>query len=393
MSPGRSALLVVLGSFVVACGGPATPQAKTPEWNPENQAKCSVSKSQSRPLIVEWPSPDRGALEAQIGKGLVAVHYSGCQLEVLRQCRVKSGAYKYTGVTRKEDNVKIRNSDELYAAIPVYAAKFEGKLKETGGLDVAMTVVGSWEAERNAVSAADLEGNCEKATHFISAITTGAFEFSAMGSSQVGGGIGVAGIGAGADSSASKEVLNRDGYKKACENATTSDLRPPEGCGALLRLEVVQIDHAGAIATRPPTQGNGQVFVPAFPSITLEPQPPPSWRRTLGYYSIAIGALSLSTFAGVGTVALAEKGNLESSCSGGKCPPSRESDLKTYRTMSNISTWTLIGGSVFLAGGFVLVWTAPGAPEKDKAGSAAPPPRAWIGAQLGVNSLGLGGAF
>ncbi|MFO0661634.1 MAG: hypothetical protein U0165_17645 [Polyangiaceae bacterium] len=379
-----------------ACGGGPTAQPKTPDWNPENQAKCSVSKSQARPLIVEWPSPDRGALEAQITRGLVAVHYAGCQLEVLRQCRVKNGAYKYTGVTRKEDNVRIRTSDELYAAIPVYAAKFEGKLKESGGLDVAMTVVGSWEAERTTLTTDDLEGNCDKATHFISAITTGAFEFSASGSSQVGGGIGVGSVGAGAESGASKEVLNRDGYKGACEKAATSDQRPPEGCGALLRLEVVPISgekSATAVGvTKSPTRQSPMVFQPAFPVVNVEQPPPSSWRRTAGWWSVSLGILSLAAYTGVGTVALAQKGNLDSACPDGKCPPTKQKDLDSYRTVSNIATGTLIGGAVFVTLGTVLIWTAPSGNPSTTGGRPAAP-KAWVSAQAGVGSLGLGGAF
>jgi hypothetical protein len=42
----------------------------------------------ARPLIVEWPSADRAALEAQASHGLVVVRYEGCEMEVLRQCRV-----------------------------------------------------------------------------------------------------------------------------------------------------------------------------------------------------------------------------------------------------------------------------------------------------------------
>lgn len=228
--------------LIVGCGGgnTASELVKAPEFNPEGQTKCSVGKSQQKPLIVEWPAADRGALEAQKNKAVVAVRYRGCEMEVLRQC-TGPAQYSYTPVTPKEDNIRIKDEDELYAAIPIYAAKFESKLRTAGQLSVDMTIVGSYESGLVRVTRAELEGECSKATHFISAITTGSFEFAAGGSAEVGAGVEVAGAGVGAKSSAEREVLNRDGYKKACQEATSEDEAPPEGCGALLRVEVVAL--------------------------------------------------------------------------------------------------------------------------------------------------------
>ena len=50
------------------------------------------------------------------------------------------------GITPKSDKITMKDSDELYANIPVYAAKFEGKLQKSGALNVAMTQRGSSEA-------------------------------------------------------------------------------------------------------------------------------------------------------------------------------------------------------------------------------------------------------
>ena len=144
---GAAAFVCALG--LGACGG-ARPEAQPPKLDLQGQSKCSVKGGTRRPLIVEWPSADRGGLEASAKKGVVAVRYVGCEMEVLRQCKVP-GSYVYTPVTRKEDQVSIRNADELYATIPVHAASFEGKLAASGRLDVAMTIVGGYEAERTTV--------------------------------------------------------------------------------------------------------------------------------------------------------------------------------------------------------------------------------------------------
>ncbi|MBI4702063.1 MAG: hypothetical protein HY744_13070, partial [Deltaproteobacteria bacterium] len=183
------AALALLALALSACGGSnlASTLVKAPEFKPVGQTKCAVRASQSRPLIVEWPSADRAALEAQKNAGIVAVRYLGCEMEVLRRCSAP-GKYKYAPVTLKEDHIRIRNADELYASIPVYAAKFEGKLETAGELNVDMSIVGSYEADKGTVKLGELEGSCAGATHFVSAITAGAFEFTAGASAKVGAG-------------------------------------------------------------------------------------------------------------------------------------------------------------------------------------------------------------
>ncbi len=239
--PAAAALAALVG-----CGGSnvASDMVEVPEFKPAGQSKCKVTKSSNRPLIVEWPSADRGALEAQMKKGVVAVRYLGCEMQVLRRCTVSGERYAYIPLTPKEDHIRIRNADELYASIPVYAAKFESKLETAGELEVDMTIVGSYETQQHSIHKDELEGDCRGATHFIYAITTGAFEFAAVGSAGVGAGVEAAGVEAGGHSSAEREMLNRDGYKKACESATNADETPPDGCGALLRVEVVTLDEA-----------------------------------------------------------------------------------------------------------------------------------------------------
>ncbi len=221
-------------------GNTASSLATPPEYRPAGQTKCGVTASQARPLIVEWPSSDRATLEAQVKQGLVAVRYEGCEMEVLSQCRAP-GAYGYTGLTRKDDHLAIHDADELYASVPVHAAKLEGKLQKSGQLDVAMTIVGRYAAERSSVRRAELSGECGRATHLITALTAGAFEFFAGADAAVSGGASIARAGAGARSSAGRELLNRDGEKAACEKAAADEKAPPFGCGALIRIEVTPI--------------------------------------------------------------------------------------------------------------------------------------------------------
>lgn len=251
---------VVATAFVAAvtaaCGGRggSPVEARPPELPEDGQiTKCKIVRERSHPLIVEWPSTDRLALETRAHDGVVAVRYSGCEMEVLHRCRVPA-QYKYRGATRKFDSVVMRDADELYANIPTSAAKLEGKLARAGQLSVQMNLVGRYEAEVAAVTADRLEGACEGATHFIYAISVGAFDFFAGADAQAGGGVAMLGASAGTKTQSTRETLSRDGEATSCEKATTSDKGPPEGCGALLRLEVVPL---GAAQARAPTCSRG----------------------------------------------------------------------------------------------------------------------------------------
>ncbi|MBX3233148.1 MAG: hypothetical protein KIT84_20365 [Labilithrix sp.] len=256
-----------------ACGGTTGQNAasqvlKTPELPDDAEAKCRVRKSQSEPLIVEWPNGARGRLESTTRRGLIPIKYEGCELTQLTSCTVKSsvGAYAYWPITRKQSKVVIKDSDELFANMPVGALKLEGKLKSAGQLDVNMTIIGRYEAPTHTVFRNDLEGaDCDKATHVIAAMTVGSFTFTAGADAEVGGGATVGAAGAGGKSTAKRETLQSDGDEAACARASANDKGPPEGCGALLQIEVVNLTKG----SRPPPP---PVVAPVPPPV--EPTPP-----------------------------------------------------------------------------------------------------------------------
>ncbi|MGZ3422900.1 MAG: hypothetical protein ACXWUG_15660 [Polyangiales bacterium] len=263
----RSNWRVALAAIALAIGcnrqlGHAGSGPKPPAYDPDS-SKCSVTKSQSRPLIVEWSSPDRGSLEALKNKGLVVVRYSGCEMEILRGCKAP-GVYGYTPFTTKRDRVTIRTADDLYANVPMGAAKLEAKLEQSGELNVSMTIVGTYEADKTSIKAEELQGSCDGATHYVTAITAGSFEFSAGAEQAASASAGVVGIGGAGGSTKSKhEILSRDGDDAACAKATLDDKAPPAGCGALLRLEVTPIAGAAppptTVAATGPAEAGGTV--------------------------------------------------------------------------------------------------------------------------------------
>lgn len=239
---------LVAGGFGAGCLGTGigTGEAKPPDMPDQFKSTCDPAKQSLRPLVVEWPAPDRAALEAQAKQGALVVSYQKCKLEVLRRCQApKRHSYAYTALTPKDEVVKMKNADDLRANIPVYAAQFEAKLAERGELSAAMKIVGEWGSPGQPPAVDQLEGECAGATHVVSAITVGAFRFAAGAGNEIGGGVTVAGAGVSGSSSRSTDTLSQDGDASKCSAGQRGDTLPPDGCGALLRLELVPLLAAG----------------------------------------------------------------------------------------------------------------------------------------------------
>ena len=91
-------------------------KAKAPEAS-TGQAKCKVAASSENPLVTEWPASEKANLEARLREGGVVVSYSGCEMKLLPQCRVR-GSYGVRLTTTTADVVEIHDSDECYAKLP-----------------------------------------------------------------------------------------------------------------------------------------------------------------------------------------------------------------------------------------------------------------------------------
>lgn len=260
--------LTPIGAGLAGCGGgnAASHVLKTPELPTDKQAKCRVTKSQSEPLIVEWPDAARARLESMTRKGLVVVRYEGCELSVLSRCSVKreDASYSYTPVTRRVNKETIRDADELYMKLPIGAINLEGKLQSAGQLEVQMTTVGRWESSATSVSHSDLEGDCAHATHVIQALTVGAFTFSAGAGAEVSGGAGVGGAGGEAKSVAARELLQKDGDETACLASSATDTTPPEGCAGPFQIEVMPLATTSRGASPAPAPSAGDMTASAL---------------------------------------------------------------------------------------------------------------------------------
>ncbi len=232
-------IAMALAASLAGCSA-ASAVAEAPAYDPEGQAKCAVKKSHAEPLIIEWPATQRTKLEALAARRAIAVRYDGCEMEVLAGCKVPR-EYVYTATSRQKEHLSISNEDELYARLPLGAARLAANLEKAGELNVSMTIVGTYETERSRVHRDELKGDCGRATHVVDALIVGAFVFYAGAGAEVGASAQVGDVGGGAKSTAKSALLRSAGEEKSCEISSDSDSEPPDGCGALLRVEVAMI--------------------------------------------------------------------------------------------------------------------------------------------------------
>jgi hypothetical protein len=256
-------------------------------------ARCSVVASHEAPFVVEWEGSDRAQLESAIRKGIAAVRYGGCQLDVVPGCTAPA-AYEYAALTPKKESVEIFDSDELYARFPRGALALEADLERAGSLSVDMMLVGRLEAPSIRVEREQLSGpTCDEATHVVTGLTVGAFRLHTGSKEDIAVDLSLAGDGsAGAKRLAEREELGSDGDVTACEVASSRDAQPPPGCGALIRIEVVPLGdferhREVADATRP-------LYAAGTP-----------WRRpaVIGTAALAVGFAGMFTMVG-GMVAI-----------------------------------------------------------------------------------------
>lgn len=243
----RRLVATALLSATVACG-PSSGSLRTPEYRPEGQTSSHAGASSLRPLVIDWPSTDRAALEARRGQGIVVVRYAQTEMTVLPACTA-AATYRFRPVTPKLEGVVIRDGEELNAALPLHSVGLEGRLARRESLDVKLAVVGMYASEPRTWRSEDLSGDCTGATHVVSSLAVGAFEIAASAESSVSGGAKGFGASVGVSKEASREVVRRDGRPEACAQAGGS--APAADCRAPLRVELVPLTvplQAGACA-------------------------------------------------------------------------------------------------------------------------------------------------
>lgn len=214
------------------------------------ESRCSVVKDPDKPLIVEWSGMDAAELEARLFRGVVAVRYENCEMEVLPACTLPD-RYAYEPTTTGRQRIRIASLDDLLINIPLGLAELGARVERGETLDLELVVVGRYEAPQLAYTAAALAGGveCSQATHVVTGVTLGAFRLSATRARERAGGL----TGAGGRASDDIEVVKESppGALESCAEIALADDPRRAVCTAPIRLEVAPISaHPGAAGAR-----------------------------------------------------------------------------------------------------------------------------------------------
>lgn len=211
-------------------------------------AVCSVVPASVEPLVVDWSSSAQVDLGVAMKSGVALVSYDCKSIKLVKDCKV-SGKYAFTAVPSViEEAVKIRDADEVKASLPFAGAEIGGSLARGSGIDIALAYVGKHAAQHEAVAQAELTGpGCSKVTHFVRRASVGAYRMATGTKGEARTAAEIFGAGASASSSSQKDRLASGGDVSACKGIKDGDQRPPNGCAAILRLELQ------ALSERPPS--------------------------------------------------------------------------------------------------------------------------------------------
>lgn len=220
--------------------------------DPTPLGKCSVAVSQSRPLVTEWPASEKSRLEALLGRGGVAVAYSGCEMRLVESCAV-GGSYSFQRTTLASDQLEIQNEDDLYGKLPLGALRLEGDLKRAGRLAVKTTVVGQFLLAGGNMDPTPT-GACADVTHVITGMSVGAFKLLAGGKMAASAGVGSPVVGVGGGGSREEVTLTEAGDEKACGESKSNEA--PDRCRSPLQLFLQKVPRAGAASADRPAAGS-----------------------------------------------------------------------------------------------------------------------------------------
>ncbi len=217
---------------------------------------CSAVRPQTEPDLMAWDSGSRSNLNRLRRKGVVAVRYEakGCnvELELLSNCIAQGAAYEFSPYSANERKLA-RNANELFAQLPVGAARLSGSLRGDRVLRTDYMLAGQYALPPGTtLRASELKGDCARATHAVSAVYVGAFAMGAGESRVIEGGASLLGAGGGLQSSAAVESLGDEGDAEACKTSQ-KDRVANDGCAVPLRIALIALDRAAAAAARAPS--------------------------------------------------------------------------------------------------------------------------------------------
>jgi hypothetical protein len=215
-------------------------QSRLMDQTVAGQNACNP-QNHSRPFVIEWDATDASNLQSHANKDLVLVHYEGCSLTVLDECRLPDvrgglGAYRPVEWTSGAlERMDIANEGDLFAKLPLGAASLGTRVRGGERFHMEYYVAGTRNATRDAVYRAEIETipGCEGATHFVAGYNLGAFALGSASGVEFSSGASVYGFGAGVKGSRGRSADKAGGQLASCQADSATEI---EGCKAPVRL-------------------------------------------------------------------------------------------------------------------------------------------------------------
>jgi len=252
LRPLRNAAAISAALSACSCGGPGPQPAHSPAPPTTEQAfaskdtiSCNAVRAQTEPDLMAWDPSSRMSLSTLRTRGVVAVRYraEGCnvELELLPNC-IGDGKYEYAPYAARDTKL-VTNAQELFAQLPLGAARLAGKLKGTRALRTDYVLAGQAMLPPGAVyKASDLRGpDCDRATHVVSRLYLGGFGMVSGESSELSAEASVFGVGAGGQAQGTAERVATEGNPAACEKAQESG-EEQRLCNVPLRLGLLAVE-------------------------------------------------------------------------------------------------------------------------------------------------------
>jgi hypothetical protein len=237
--PLRNSLL--FAGVLTACGAetPSTPRVPSP------RAAAAVAE-----YAVELSEDEQAALMASVRAGIVVVA-TRPSLRFLHGCKPPLG-YRYAASAPKTSEEYVRTQDDLRREFLLAKPELRAAMAHAGTLSVHAEVVGRYEAGRSLTDDDYFDGDCEGATHWISAVEVGAFDVVAEGAPPAKAAPSVVPLPVGESAAQDKTAppaspperapLLARGSEEACARAFSAT-EPPAACSAVVRMFLRPLPH------------------------------------------------------------------------------------------------------------------------------------------------------
>jgi TPR repeat protein len=246
----RGAVLLVVAAGAVASCGPVAREARPddPTAAAALGERCTKG-GDPQPLVVDLRADERADLEVAMRQGVAVVSYDCERLRIVPDCTLE-GRYDFIGVTPKVQELELSDEGEIKANLPagVIAASVSGEVRRGASLHVKLAIVGKKMSSVSAATRERLRGRCGEATHFVRAVTTGAFQLETATRATAQGQAAAMGASTQSKGASERKAHQADGDRAACATATVNATAPPSMCATPLRLDLVALGAAPAAA-------------------------------------------------------------------------------------------------------------------------------------------------